>query len=121
MNATLEDRLSSYGVSFEGEQGGYVPTEDEMTLGELAARGGRIVRVRWIGGDYIPGHGKCYDLSYVHAELPDGTRVRLSHLPAAFLIPRRALKGVLIEWAKEENVFAKSLGLLDDGLFSILG
>jgi hypothetical protein len=116
----IHDKLSSYGVPFEGEQGAYVETEDEVTLSELAARGGRIVRVRWIGGDYIPGRGKCYDLSYVHGEI-GGKRVRLSHLPAAFLIPRRELKGEMIRWAKEEGVYAKGLGLLDDGNWSILG
>lgn len=118
-DADLYSALDSYGVSYEGEQGAYVPAEEEMTLNELSARKGSIVRVRWIGGDFIPGRGKCYDLSYVHGELPDGTRVRLSHLPAAYLIPRRELKGELIRWAKEEHVFAKGLGLLDN--FSILG
>jgi len=113
-------KLDSYGVSYEGEQGAYVPTEDYMTLNELAARGGRIVRVRWIGGDYVPGRGKCYDLSYVHGEV-NGQRVSITHLPAAFLVPRRQIKGELIAWAKEEQVYAKGLGLLDDGNFSILG
>lgn len=120
------DRLRSYGVAFEGEQGPYVETEEAMPLRELAARGGRIVRVRWIGGDYIPGRGKCYDLSYVHGMVPgaDGAedvRVSITHLPAAFLVPRRNLKGALIDWAKDEGVFARSIGLLDEGHFSILG
>lgn len=121
MTTDIYTKLQSYGVQFEGEQGAYVPTEESMTLAELKVRGGHIVRVRWIGGDYIPGRGKCYDLSYVHGELADGTRVSVTHLPAAFLIPRRNLKGAMIEWAKEEGVFAKALGLLDDGLYSILG
>ena len=115
------DALNFYGVTYEGEQSGYVPTEQFMTLAELSAKGGHIVRVRWIGGDYIPGRGKCYDLSYVHGQLADGTRVSITHLPAAFLVPRRGIKGALIEWAKEEKVFAKGLGLLDDSNFSILG
>jgi hypothetical protein len=114
-------KLASYGVAFEGEQGGYVPAEHFMTLAELKAKGGHIVRVRWIGGDYLPGRGKCYDLSYVQGQLADGTRVSITHLPAAFLIPRRQLKGEMIAWAKAEGVFAKGLGLLDDGTYSILG
>lgn len=114
-------KLDSYGVTYEGEQGGYVPTEEAMSLKELSARGGRITRVRWIGGDYIPGRGKCYDLSYVHGELRDGTRVSLTHLPAAFLVPKHQRKGAMIEWAKEEGVFAKGLGLLDDSCWSTLG
>lgn len=114
-------KLDSYGVAYEGEQGSYVPAEEEMTLAELSARGGRIVRVRWIGGDYIPGRGKCYDLSYVHGELKDGTRVRLSHLPAAFLVAKHLRKGAMIDWAKQEGVFAKGLGLLEDSNWSTLG
>lgn len=117
----IHDKLASYGVSFEGEQGAYIPADVRMTLSELAAAGGKIVRVRWIGGDYIPGRGKCYDLSYVQGELRDGTRVSINHLPAAFLIPRRALKGAMIEWAKDWGVYAKGLGLLEDGNWSILG
>lgn len=68
------DILTAYGVPFEGEQGEYVPTEESVTLAELARRGGRVVRVRWIGGDYIPGRGKCYDLSYIHGEIVTGRK-----------------------------------------------
>lgn len=119
----IHSRLDAYGVSYEGEQGAYVETEDEVTLSELAADGGKIVRVRWIGGDYIPGRGKCYDLSYVHGTKADGTRVRLNlqGCDAWSLIPRREIKGALIAWAKNEGVYAKGLGLLDEGNFSILG
>lgn len=117
----IYDRLASYGVRFEGEQGAYVPTDGERTLSELAAEGGKIVRVRWIGGEYIPGRGRCYDLSYVQGELKDGTRVRIIQLPAAFLVPRNQLKGAMISWAKEQGVYAKALGLLEDGVWSILG
>lgn len=152
----IHEKLNAYGVSFEGEQGPYIPTEEEVTLAELAARGGRIVRVRWIGGDYVPGRGKCYDLSYVHGVIAGGTcttcngrgciaygggenfgtsycsgcdgsgqapevRVRVSHLPAAFLVPRSQRKGALIGWAKEEGVFAKGLGLLEEANWSTLG
>lgn len=117
----IHDKLASYGVAFEGEQGAYTPTEGERTLSELQAEGGRVVRVRWIGGEYIPGRGKCYDLSYVQGELKDGTRVRIIQLPAAFLVPRHARKSAMIDWAKEQGVFAKALGLLEDGNWSTLG
>ncbi|HMM95415.1 hypothetical protein [Phycicoccus sp.] len=70
----LHAKLDSYGVSYEGEQAPYVETEGNVTLSELAARGGRIVKVRWIGGDFIPGRGKCYDLSYIHGEVPAPAR-----------------------------------------------
>jgi hypothetical protein len=109
-----------YGVSFSGHQG-YIPTTEAMPLSELAARGGKVTKVRFIGGDYIPGRGKCYDLSYVIGELPDGAQVRITHLPAMFLIPRRNWKINLINWAKEEGVYAKGLGMLDEVNWSILG
>lgn len=121
MSTDIYNKLDSYGVRYEGEQGAYIPADVRMTLNELASENGKIVRVRWIGGDYIPGRGRCYDLSYVQGELPDGRRVSLDHLPAAFLIPRHQLKGAMIEWAKECGVFAKGLGLLEDGNWSILG
>jgi hypothetical protein len=117
----IYDSLASYGVRFEGEQGAYQPADVRMTLSELASSKGTIVRVRWIGGDYIPGRGRCYDLSYVQGQLPDGRRVSLDQLPASFLIPRHQLKKAMIEWAKEEGVFGKGMGLLDDGNYSILG
>jgi hypothetical protein len=115
-----EDLATRYGVHFEGHQG-YIPTTEAMSLGELSDAGGRVTKVRFIGGDYIPGRGKCYDLSYTHGELPNGAQVRIEHLPAIFLTPRRALKGELIRWAKDEKVFAKGLGMLDEGNWSILG
>ena len=123
-------KLDTYGVSYEGEQGAYVDTEESLTLSELASiPSGRIVRVRWIGGDYIPGRGRCYDLSYVHGEydvVVEGrfkktVRVRLEQTPAAFLIPRHQRKGAMIDWARSEGVYAKKLGLLDDGNWSTLG
>ena len=112
--------LDHYGVRYEGEQGVYQPTSATMTLGELAKAGGRIVRVRFIGGDCIPGRGRCYDSSYVHGELKDGTRVRVTGLWAS-LTPRHKINAELIRWAKDEKVYAKGLGLLDPGNLSILG
>lgn len=114
------DIASRYGVALEGSQG-HIPTEQAMSLGELSDAKGKVIRVRFIGGDYIPGRGKCWDLSYATGELPDGTKVRITHLPAMFLIPRRAFKANLISWAREERVFAKGLGMLDEGNWSILG
>lgn len=92
---------------------------DVMSLAQLKAAGGTITRVRWIGGEYIPGRGKCYDLSYVHGEV-GGKPVTLSHLPVAMLVPARERTAALIAWAKEEGVFAKSIGLLDRINWSIL-
>lgn len=119
-NDYASDLATRYGVSLEGHQG-YIPTTEAMDLGELSDAGGKIIKVRFIGGDYIPGRGKCYDLSYATGQLPDGTMVRIEQLPAMFLIPRRLFKANLIAWAREVKVFAKGLGLLDEGNWSILG
>jgi hypothetical protein len=122
MSTDIYDKLAAYGVAFEGEQGGYVPFEDQMSLGEFAShKGARIVRVRWIGGDYIPGYGKCYDISYIHGVLADGTRIRINDPWNCTLVPKHKMMGALIEWAKEEGVYAKGLGLLERGNWSVLG
>lgn len=123
-----QDRLHTvYGVNETGmpvgpEYHATVSHEEYIGLAELKERGGRITRVRFIGGDYIPGRGKCYDVSYVHGMI-DGQVVSIdtNAMPEWNLIPRRNLKGALIAWAKEEGVYAKALGLLDEGNYSILG
>lgn len=123
----IYSRLDRYGVAYDGEQVDHRYHEqvspEDLTLNEIATRGGKISRVRMIGGDYIPGRGKCYDVSYVHATLPDETivRVNLQGLDNWNLLPRREVKGEFIAWAKNEGVFAKGLGLLDEGNFSWLG
>jgi hypothetical protein len=123
-----QDRLhTTYGVAETGmpvgpEYHATVSHDERIDLAELARRGGKITRVRWIGGEYVPGRGKCYDLSYVHGQI-DGQNVSIdvSACPEWAWIPRRQLKATMIEWAKAERVYAKGLGLLDDGNWSILG
>lgn len=92
----------------------YAEQPEFMTLHELVASGGKVTRVRWLAEA-----GRA-DLSYVHGHLPDGTRVSITHTPAAFLVPLRQRKGVLIDWAKSERVFAKGCGLLDEANWSTL-
>ena len=116
----LHSKLNSYGVSYEGAQEPWVEPDIDMTLTELSDAKGKIVKVRFIG-DVIPGHGRCFDLSYIQGELPDGRRVSLINTPHIALVPRRQLKGEMINWAKREGVFAKGIGLLDDSNWSLLG
>lgn len=123
-----QDRLAAqYGVQETGMPVGHeyhqsVSHEERIGLHELNRRGGRITRVRWIGGEYIPGRGKCYDISYVHGRIGDQTvSVDISACPDWSLIPRSQMKATMIAWAKEEGVYAKGLGLLDDGNWSVLG
>jgi hypothetical protein len=88
-----------------------------LSLKEVAAAGGKITRLR-ILTERTPGGTLC-DVSYIHATLPSGEIVNVqNHLDN--LTPKYQLKGKLIEWAKREGVFAKGLGLLDEGNWSIL-
>ena len=83
-----------------------------MSLKELASAGGRITRVR-----LLKEAGRV-DLSYVHGTLPSGQTVHVWN-PGFYLLPVRAVKGELIAWAKEEGVYAKGIGLLDEANWSI--
>lgn len=89
---------------------------DEMTLGNFAAAGGKITRLRILGGG--PSDGFMCDTSYCHGVLPDGRIVPISGGPMCFPVCRT--KATLIDWAKEEGVFAKGIGLLDEGNWSTL-
>jgi hypothetical protein len=90
---------------------------DRLTLREAKAAGGRITRVRVLT-ERSMGTTFC-DISYVHATLPDGTTVDVANVRVDNLTPRYKLKGALIEWAKAEGVFAKGIGLLDEGNWSV--
>lgn len=59
-----------------------------------------------------------YDVSYMKGVLPDNTLVRLVG-GDVLGIPAHTFKGHLIEWARREKVFAKGLGLLDEGRWSV--
>lgn len=98
-----------------------VDYQNDLTLSQLQAAGGKITRVRFLT-DYIPQlGGRVADISYVHGETPDGVihSIKVT-APQWSLIPQYKIKGALIEWAKEEKVYAKGLGLLDEGNWSIL-
>lgn len=86
---------------------------DPHTLRRLADAGGRIDRLR------IFKESGRVDVSYIIGVLPDGRRVPI-HVGVENFIPRRAFKGALIEWAKAEGVYAKGVGLLDEGRWSTL-
>jgi len=74
----------------------------------------RIVRLRLLTEPGYP----CYDISYVYGVLKDGSHCRIDGAPMS--IGRRTAKRDLIDWAKEEGAYAKGLGLLDEGNWSIL-
>lgn len=87
------------------------------SLKEIAEAGGHIVRVR-ILTDRIMGQTLC-DISYIHASLPDGKIVPVQNL-LNNLTPFRDLKKEMIDWAKREGVFAKGVGLIDEGNWSVV-
>lgn len=122
---TRQARLASeYGVQETGMPVGHeyhqsVDHTEILPLSEVAARGGKITRVRLLS-EYIPGRGRVADVSYIHATLRDGTMVPVRIDFDSYLIPMNQVKGRFIEWAKEQGVFAKGLGLLDEGNWSVL-
>ena len=124
-NQDLADRMAAYGAHTDGtvvdhryhEQ---VEADRDYTLSELQAAGGRVTRVRLLS-EFIPGRGRCVDISYVHGSIGDRiVRINTSSSPEFSLIPMNKIKGVFIEWAKAEGVFAKGLGLLDEANWSVL-
>ncbi|UVK63841.1 hypothetical protein SEA_LILYPAD_37 [Gordonia phage LilyPad] len=72
----------------------------------------RVTRLRLISDPGFP----YWDVSYCHGELKDGTPVRIQ-IPVPHF-RKRTLKGDIIAMAKREGVFAKGLGLLDEGVWS---
>ena len=88
-----------------------------FSLADISRFGGRITRVRLIG-EYVPRVGKVVDVSYIHAVLPGGKIVPVrSGLDN--LMPLWSVKTRMVNWAKDEGVFAKGLGLLDEGNWSV--
>lgn len=91
---------------------------ETLTLAEVAERGGKITRLRLLT-EWIPvSRARIVDVSYIHATLPDGS-VHPVHNGADVQYYHQ-IKGDLLDWAKREGVFAKSVGLLDEGNWSVL-
>ena len=86
----------------------------DMTLAQLGAARGRVTRLRLLSDRGCP----WVDVSYCHGVLPDGTPVRVTDAPTGLNL--RGLKGDLIAWARESGVYAKGMGLLDEGNWSHL-
>jgi len=67
----------------------------------------RITRLRLLTEPGYP----LYDVSYCWGVLRDGTKVRV-RLPFHRL-PRKNMRGAIIEAAKQDRVYARGLGLFD--------
>lgn len=87
-----------------------------MALGEVAHAGGKVSRVRLL--TELRAGGRLADVSYIHATLPDGTTVPVTGYPVTRLLG--GVKGEFIQWATEEGVSAKDLGLLDNDNWSVM-
>lgn len=86
------------------------------SLAEVKAAGGKITRVR-ILTERTYGGTLC-DISYINATLKDGRQVPVE-IRIDNLTPLRNLKKAMLDWAQREGVFAKSIGLIDEGNWSI--
>ena len=67
----------------------------------------KIVRLRLLSDRGHP----FWDVSYCYGQLKDGTFVNVA-LPFQNL-PKRNMSGAIIDYAKEDGIFAKSLGVFD--------
>lgn len=86
--------------------------EETVSLGDPRLKA--VTRLRLLTERGYP----YMDISYCHGVLKDGTNVRIQITCGP--LARRAPKAGLIEWAKSEGAFAKGLGLLDEGNWSVL-
>ena len=107
-SAKYETNALQNGAAYHGD----VDYSESMTLAQLAEAGGKITRLR------VFREGLRVDVSYIHATLPDGSIVPVVGYPA--FSNWFGFKANLVEWAKEQGVFAKGLGLLDESNWSIL-
>jgi len=93
---------------------------DFHTLRALSDAGGHVSRIRVLADNW-GGQGYMCDVSYVHGVLPNGQSVPIAvPLEAGSLYGPKGLKSRLIDWAKDEGVYAKGLGMLDETNWSVL-
>lgn len=86
-----------------------------MTLVQIAAAGGKIVRTRFLnelmftGSRVVP----AGTLSYMEAEV-NGKIVRVDDAPEGLTTAHSTARKELVQWAKERGVYGKGIGLLDN-------
>jgi len=74
----------------------------------------RIFRLRLISDPGFP----YWDVSYCYGTLRDGTNVRVS-LPFSQL-PKRRWRAEIVRYAKQDKVYARGIGILDETVVSML-
>lgn len=101
------------------EYHGQVDYSRTYTLADLHAEGGKITRVRLLTERWPS--GRMADVSYIHAELPGGKIVPVNvGIDSGDLYGPKGVKARMIQWGKREGVFAKGIGLLDEGNWSVM-
>lgn len=114
------DRARSYGVRMEEslDSAGIKELSDSVDHSETVYWNDpelkRVLRLRLIG---CSREYPFWDVSYCYGELKNGTRVRVN-LPVHQISQK--WKAHLIEMAKQDGVFAKGLGILDEDVVSRL-
>lgn len=114
------DRARSYGVrmneSLDSEQiAALHKVERNETVYWTDERLARVTRLRLIG--YNRFEYPRWDISYCYGELKDGTPVRVQ-VPFSNL--RRNWAADIIAFARQDGVYAKGLGILDNDVVSRL-
>ena len=116
---TYLDKMAAYGVHETNSifDAAYTHEHVDYSEGDVRLNDPRLVsidRLRLLTERGYP----FFDVSYCYGTLRDGRHVRV-YLGDTRL-PRKGTKGFLIELAREQGVYAKGLGLLDEGNWSIL-
>jgi len=104
-----EEALAKYGVLETNPIGGdYHKVDRSVQVGWNDPRLAQVTRLRLITDPGYP----LWDVSYCHGILKDGTEVTVV-LPFRDL-PKKGTVAAIISYAKEDGVYAKGLGILDN-------
>ena len=117
------ERAASYGVHETNPlpDGGHDWSQFEegtWSLRQLQDDGGKVCRLRLLTEAGYP----YLDISYVHGVLPNGRMVHVQPVRSSLVKAKGSVpsRRDLVQWAKEERVYARGIGLLDEGNWSIL-
>ena len=111
---TYMDKMAAYGVRESNSifDAAYTHEHVDYDEGDVRLNDPRLISIDRLRLLTERGYPYCY------GTLRDGRHVRV-YLGDTRL-PRKNTKGFLIELAREQGVYAKRLGLLDEGNWSIL-
>lgn len=109
-------RLAGMGVQMGGAQHNYTTPEGQAYLDAVFTTGeypwnhpdlARITILRLLSDRGFP----MWDVSYCHGELKDGRPCRVQ-LPFDQL-PKKRMMGAIVQYARQDKVYAKGLGIFD--------